>query len=135
MNNVIDVLMGWDTKLQCPTLGGGLFGFCKGFFASTKSQGDGNLHTHWLVYTHGMPTTTTRFKKLVRDTNRLIAHQTTLLQMEMFISKGIICPECDGPLHVLVLLVFTFKRAERNASALLQQIAQHVKLVSLVNIY
>jgi hypothetical protein len=34
MNFVIDVLMGWDRKLQCPTLGGGLFGFCKKFFAS-----------------------------------------------------------------------------------------------------
>jgi hypothetical protein len=37
MNFVIDVLMGWDIKLQCPTLSGGLFGFCKEFFASTES--------------------------------------------------------------------------------------------------
>jgi len=44
MNIVIDILMKWDRKLQCFTPGGGLFGFCKRFFASTKSQGFGNLH-------------------------------------------------------------------------------------------
>ncbi len=60
--------------------------------------------------------------------NRLIAHQTTLLQMEIPISKGIICLERDGPLHVLVSLVSIFKRAKQNASVLLQQIAQHVNL-------
>jgi len=30
MNIVIDILMGWDKKLQCPTPSG-LFGFVKGF--------------------------------------------------------------------------------------------------------
>jgi hypothetical protein len=37
MNIIIKTLMKWDKKLQCFTLGGGLFGFCKRFFASTKS--------------------------------------------------------------------------------------------------
>jgi hypothetical protein len=46
MNIIIEVLMGWEIKLQYPTPSGGLFGFCKGFFASTKSQGFGNLHAH-----------------------------------------------------------------------------------------
>jgi hypothetical protein len=46
MNIVIDALMGWDSKLQHPTPNGGLFNFCKGFFASVESQGFGNLHTH-----------------------------------------------------------------------------------------
>jgi hypothetical protein len=64
MNIVINILMRWDKKLQCPTPSGGLFGFCKRF-ASTKSQRLGNLNAHWLVYTHGMPTTTIRFLQLV----------------------------------------------------------------------
>jgi len=34
MNITIDVLMGWDRKLHCPIPSGGLFDFCKGFFAS-----------------------------------------------------------------------------------------------------
>jgi len=38
MNIVINILMKWDRKLQCLALGGGLFGFCKGFFASMESQ-------------------------------------------------------------------------------------------------
>jgi hypothetical protein len=38
MNIVIDVLMGWDKKLQCLTQGGGLFGFCKGFSTSIEPK-------------------------------------------------------------------------------------------------
>jgi hypothetical protein len=49
--------------------------------------------------------------------NHLIAHQTTLFQMEVPISKGVICPNCDGPLQVLVLLVHVFKRPKQNTSA------------------
>jgi hypothetical protein len=51
MNIVIGVSMGWDKKLQCPTPSGELFNFCKRFLTSTKFQGFGNLHAHWLVYT------------------------------------------------------------------------------------
>jgi hypothetical protein len=69
-----------------------------------------------------MPTTTTRFLKLVKHPNspfmnRFIARQTTLLQMEIPISKGAICLDYDGPLQVLILLAFIFKRLKQNASA------------------
>ncbi len=80
-----------------------------------KSQGFGNLQAHKLLYTHDMPTTTTKFLQLVRipnslSMNHLIAHQTTLLQMEVPILKGAICLDYDGPLQVLVLLIYAFKR-------------------------
>jgi hypothetical protein len=39
--------------------------------------------------------------------------------MEVPISKGAICLNCDGPLQVLVLLVFIFKRPKQNTSALI----------------
>jgi hypothetical protein len=101
MNIVIGVLMGWDRKLQCPTPSGGLFDFCKRFLISTKFQGFVNLHAHWLLYTHDMPTTTTRFLQLIRDPNssimnHVIIHQIMFFQMEIPISKGVICPNYDG---------------------------------------
>jgi hypothetical protein len=71
-NIVIDILMGWDKKLQCRTPSGGLFNFCRRFLTSTKFQGFGNLHAHWLVYTHGMLTTTTRFLQFIKDPNSLV---------------------------------------------------------------
>jgi hypothetical protein len=94
-------IMGWDRKLQCLTPSGGLFDFCKRFITSTKFQGFGNLHAHWSVYTHDMPTTTLIFLQLTRDPNssimnHFIIHQTMLLQMEIPISKGVICPNYDG---------------------------------------
>jgi hypothetical protein len=49
--------------------------------------------------------------------NRFIAHQTTFLQMEVPILKGAICPKCDSPFQVLVLLVFALKRPKQNTCA------------------
>lgn len=120
-NIVINILMGWDKKLQCRTPSGGLFNFCRRFLTSTKFQGFGNLHAHWLVYTHGMLTTTTRFLQFIKDPNslvmnHLITHQTTLFQVEILVSKGAFCPNYDGFLQVLVLLVFTFKMPKQNTS-------------------
>jgi hypothetical protein len=71
-----------------------------------------------------MPTTTTRFLQLVRNSNsplmnRLIAHQTTFLQIKVPISKGAICPNHGGPLQVLVLLVSNFKRLKQKACVLI----------------
>ncbi len=69
-----------------------------------------------------MPTTTTGFLRLVKDPNSifmncLIAHQTTFFQMEIPIWKGAICHNCDGPFQMLVLLVFAFKRPQKNTCA------------------
>jgi hypothetical protein len=67
-----------------------------------------------LVYTHGMPTTTTRFLQLIKDPNssvmnHFITHQTTFFQMEIPISNWPICPNYNGFLQVLVLYVSIFK--------------------------
>jgi len=67
-----------------------------------------------------MPTTTTRFLQLVRNSNspfmtHLIAHQTTCLQIKVPNSKGAICPNHGGLLQVLVLLVSNFKRLKQKA--------------------
>ncbi len=51
------------------------------------------------------------------DIYKLVAHQTTFLLIKVPISKGAICPNCDGPLQVLVLLVFSFKRPKQNKCA------------------
>jgi hypothetical protein len=66
MNIVFDILMGRDRNLQYPTLSGGLFSFYKGFFTCMEFQGSRNFYAHWLVYTHGMPTTTLGFKNLLK---------------------------------------------------------------------
>ncbi len=50
MNIVIDVLMGWDKKLQCPSPCGGLFGFYKRLFASTFPNDMGtSMPTSWCI--------------------------------------------------------------------------------------
>ncbi len=121
-NIVIDVLMGWDEKLQCRIPNGGLLDFCRRFLTSTKFQGFGNLHAHWLVYTHGMPTTTTMLLQFIKDPNssimnHLITHQTTFFQVEILISKWAICPNYDGFLQVLVLHVSTFEMPKENTCA------------------
>ncbi len=69
-----------------------------------------------------MPTTTTRFLQLIRDPNssimnHLIIHQTTLLQMEIPILKGAICPNYDDFLQVLVLHIYNFKMPKQNTFA------------------
>ncbi len=69
-----------------------------------------------------MPTTTTRFLQLVRNSNSpfmncFIAHQTTFFQIKVPILKGAICPNHDDPLQVLVLLDFDFKRPQQNKCA------------------
>jgi hypothetical protein len=46
--------------------------------------------------------------------NHHIIHQTTLLQMEIPISKRVICPNYDGFLQVLVLHVSIFKMPKQN---------------------
>jgi len=122
MNIIVDVLMGRDRKLQCRTPSGGLFNFCKRFLTSTKFQGYGNLHAHWLVYTHGMPTTTTRFLQFIRNPNSMImnhfiTHQTTIFQMEIPVLIGAICPNYDGFLQLVVLHVSTFKMPKQNTCA------------------
>jgi hypothetical protein len=122
MGIVINVVLGQDTKTKIPVAGGGLFGFCKGFFALTESQGSRNLHAQWLVYIYGIPTTTNRLLQLANVPNslfmdQLLAHQTTLMHAEIPISKGAICPDCNGPLQVLVVRVSAFKRPKRNVSA------------------
>ncbi len=72
------------------------------------------------MYTHGMPTTTTRFLQLRISNslfmNRFIAHQTTFLQIKIPILKSVIRNH-DGPLQVLVFLDFDFKRPKQNACA------------------
>jgi hypothetical protein len=133
-------IYGMDLKLWCPTLSGGLFGFCKRFSTSTETQGSGNLQAHWLVYAHGMPTTTTRFIKLVRYPNspfmnHFIANQTTFLQMKVPISKGAIYLDWDGLTKCWSYLFLFSKGLSTTQVLILQQFAQHVKLVSLMNIY
>jgi hypothetical protein len=49
--------------------------------------------------------------------NHFITHQTTFLQMEVPILKRAICLYYDGPLQVLILHVFAFKRPKQNACA------------------
>lgn len=71
-----------------------------------------------------MPTTTIRFLHLVQDPNypfmdHLLAHQSTFFQTKMPIAKGTICPDCEGPLQMLVIPAFTFKRPKQNAKALM----------------
>jgi hypothetical protein len=122
MGIVINVVLGWDAKTQMPVASRGLFGFCKGIFVATELQGSRNLYAHWLVYIYGMPTTTNQFLQLANVPNspfmdRLLAHQRTLMHAEVSVFKGAICPKCNGPLQVLVILVSTFKRLKRNASA------------------
>jgi hypothetical protein len=80
------------------------------------------LHSHWVLHTYGMPTTTTRFLQLAKDQsspfmNRLLAHQTTLVHAKVPITKGTIFPDCEGLLQVLVFSISTFKRSKYNLDA------------------
>jgi len=71
-----------------------------------------------------MPTITTKFLQLVRVPNSMfmnqfVAHQTTFFQIEVPILKKAICFDYDGPLQMLILHVFAFKRPKQNACILI----------------
>jgi hypothetical protein len=122
MNIINNVILGRDKMTQMLIPGRGLFGLCKGFFASLEFQRPGNLHAHWVVHTYSMPTTTTRFLQLAKDQsssfmNRLLAHLTPLVHAEVPIAKGAIFPKYNGSFQLLVLPVSTFKRPKYNVDA------------------
>jgi len=69
----------------------------------------------WIIPMACQPLPLGFYNLLIKDPNSLfmnclIAHQITFLQMEVPISKGAICFDCDGLLQMLILPVFIFKR-------------------------
>jgi hypothetical protein len=50
--------------------------------------------------------------------DHFLAHQSPFLQVIMLVAKGIIDPNYDEPLQVLVLLIFTFKMPKHNMDVL-----------------
>ncbi|KAK1935190.1 ATP-dependent DNA helicase pfh1 [Phytophthora citrophthora] len=57
MKTVVEVLLGWDPKLNAPKRGGGIFGVVRAFGAATETQLAGDLHVHIAVWLYGFPTT------------------------------------------------------------------------------
>ncbi len=89
--------------------------FVKGLHPQNPRDLGTSMPIGWFIPMACQPLPLGFYNLLIKDPNSLfmnclITHQITFLQMEVPISKGAICFDCDGPLQVLVLLVFVFKR-------------------------
>ncbi len=85
---------------------------CLAFVKSLHPQSPKDLGTStpigWIIPMACQPLPLGFSNLLIKDPNSLlmncvVAHQITFLQMEVPISKGAICLDCDGLLQVLIL--------------------------------
>jgi hypothetical protein len=114
---IIDVVFGWNREQQRSKKGGGLFGFTRGFFVSTESQGSGTLHAHAVVYLHGVPTTSRK----IREKADCPVYQKRVVELaESFSSAQYpididesVCPICDGHASVIEFTASAYRRPPR----------------------
>lgn len=59
VNVVIRDILGWNQKMHRPKRGGGIFGVVRAFGAAAETQQAGALHVHFVVWPHGIHTTST----------------------------------------------------------------------------
>jgi hypothetical protein len=96
MNLVISEILAWDKKSQCCKPKPGLFGFTKAFCAATESQNSGNLHSHIIIWIHGLPETSMEFDKMKsKEPELLIDYCTSILSNDLPMDLSIQCPNCE----------------------------------------
>ena len=104
IDNVIEILFGFDRKKQRSKRNGGIFGHVKAFAGSTETQGTGNLHFHCLLWIHGVRPTVAEIDRILSDeehgpkfTGQLIGFTTVVMEHSLPISPDIVCVQCGAP--------------------------------------
>jgi hypothetical protein len=96
-------------------LGRGLLAFVKGFLHPHNPKDMAtSMAASWYISMACQPLLPS-FLQLVKNPyspfmDHVLAHQSPFFQVMMLVAKGIIDPNYDEHLEVLVLLIFTFKK-------------------------
>jgi hypothetical protein len=112
-------VLGWDDQQQAPVRNGGLFGIVKAFTGSAEPQVSGDLHAHFVVWLHGLPTTGSDMEgKLREDTEFLrrylqLAGTVSTLRIPYLDSR---CPTCGAPLQPLQILLRAYQRQRKDGT-------------------
>jgi len=124
MDIVIGTMLGWDAKRGKPRRGGGIFGVVRAFAAAAETQIAGDLHSHFVVWLHGFPQTSSALQSAVKEDvsfrHRLIQLADAVLTAKPpCLEREDDCPNCHevGGLTAVLPGVDAFRRPAPGSTA------------------